>query len=73
MHIASYMTLTNMRDDDLAEKVGVSRVTISRVRRGICSPSLRLAARIADATQGAVTPNDFALTARPPAREREVA
>lgn len=59
MHIAIYMRLHGISDATLADKVGCNRATISRVRRGVMPPSLSLASRIADATKGAVTPNDF--------------
>ena len=70
MHIATYMTLRKISDAELAEKAGVNRVTISRVRRGVCAPSLRLAVRIAEITEGAVTPNDFSTA---PAKQAEQA
>lgn len=40
-------------------RVGVSEATISRLRNGKQSPSLALIRRIAEATGGVVTANDF--------------
>lgn len=43
----------------VAQMVGVSQPTISRIERGRQTPSLRLAAKLAAVTNGAVTPDDF--------------
>lgn len=59
MRLSEFMAANAVSDEDLAAKAGCSRVTISRIRRGVAEPSLRLAARIKEITKGAVTPNDF--------------
>ncbi len=71
MHIATYMRLHGISDADLAELVRCNRATISRVRRGVMPPSLSLASRIADATKGSVTPNDFIASGHAPAPKTE--
>ncbi|MDH3579552.1 MAG: helix-turn-helix domain-containing protein, partial [Hyphomicrobiales bacterium] len=43
----------------LAARVGTTEATISRLKNGRAQPSLELAGRIAQATGGAVTANDF--------------
>jgi DNA-binding XRE family transcriptional regulator len=64
------MARTGISDEMLAETVGTSRATISRLRRGKLVPSLRLAREISEATGGYVTADDFFdnLPVRPPAR-----
>lgn len=48
-----------------ALRVGVAPSTVSRLLRGLTSPSAALARRIAEETGGAVTPNDLLLPAAP--------
>lgn len=44
--LASWMDRADEGDDTLAEKVGVSRVQISRIRRNLSRPSPELAAKL---------------------------
>lgn len=44
---------------ELAQRAGTTEATISRLKNGRVQPSLELAGRIAEATGGAVTANDF--------------
>jgi len=44
---------------EIARMVGVSQPTISRIERGKQTPSLALAAKLAEVTGGQVTPADF--------------
>lgn len=55
-----WMTEHEVDDAELARLARTDRTTISRIRRGKQRPSLDLAARLAEATDNAVTPNDFA-------------
>lgn len=48
--LQTWMERARESDASLAEKTGVSRVQISRVRRRICAPSLSLAARLEEIT-----------------------
>jgi DNA-binding XRE family transcriptional regulator len=50
-------------DEALGDKLGVDRATVSRIRRGQNRPSWELAARIKQATQGAVTADDWLTSA----------
>lgn len=61
--LASWMTLTKQGDDTVAQKVGVSRVQISRIRRGLSKPSPDLAAKL-EAISG-VPAWDFVRPAEP--------
>lgn len=45
-HLQEWMSRAHETDASLAEKVGVSRVQISRIRRNKCGPSLPLAAKL---------------------------
>jgi transcriptional regulator with XRE-family HTH domain len=58
--LADWMTLKRLTDADLAALVAADRSRINRIRRGVAVPSLALARRIKDATQGAVTADDYA-------------
>lgn len=44
--LQSWMSRAHETDETLAEKLGVSRVQVSRVRRRKCRPSLGLAVRL---------------------------
>jgi transcriptional regulator with XRE-family HTH domain len=59
MKLAAWMEWTCTGDEELAAKVGVGRSMISRVRRGKRLPSYQLMQAIAEATGGAVRPDDF--------------
>lgn len=59
MKLADYMTLVGIKDTAFAEKVGRDQSTISRIRRGEVLPDWSTVVRIAEATDGAVTANDF--------------
>ncbi len=54
------MAETGLSDAQLAERLGVDRSTITRLRNGSARPSWQLAEKIARETRGKVTPNDFA-------------
>jgi transcriptional regulator with XRE-family HTH domain len=59
MHLAAYMAQHGLSDDDLAAKIGRTRPTVSRIRRGVMRPDWITMGRILEATSGEVTPNDF--------------
>jgi transcriptional regulator with XRE-family HTH domain len=60
MHLADYMRANRLRDEDVAAMIGVSRGTISRIRRQKIRPGWDTIERIRAATAGAVTADDFA-------------
>jgi phosphopantothenoylcysteine decarboxylase/phosphopantothenate--cysteine ligase len=70
MKLSLWLKKSSVPARDLAARVNTTEATISRLRNGRAQPSMELAQRIADATGGAVTPNDFLDTApdRGPAR-----
>jgi transcriptional regulator with XRE-family HTH domain len=45
--------------DELAERVGSSKATLSRIESGKQTPSLGLIGRLKEATNGEVTADDF--------------
>lgn len=57
--LSDYMRNRSISDDAFAAVLGVSRATVSRLRRGKMVPSFDLAARIHSATDSQVSPNDF--------------
>jgi transcriptional regulator with XRE-family HTH domain len=59
MHLAEYMILHNLNDDAVADGTGVTRVTISRIRRRKVRPDWDTIKEIQVFTKGAVTANDF--------------
>jgi hypothetical protein len=59
MKLSDWMSERQLTDEAMAAMSEADRGTISRVRRGVNKPSWQLATRIAAATSGAVTPNDF--------------
>lgn len=59
MNLDRWMTETGATDEAFAVMVGVSRPTISRIRKGKRQPSLDVMRAIWEATAGAVTANDF--------------
>jgi transcriptional regulator with XRE-family HTH domain len=48
--LQQHMTETGMKDADLADKVGVDRSMIARIRLGYASPSLKVAVAIHEVT-----------------------
>ncbi len=59
MTLAEWMTKHGVKDRAMAERLGVDRSTVSRVRRAKQIPSSNLIAAIAEASGGAVQPNSF--------------
>jgi transcriptional regulator with XRE-family HTH domain len=59
MHLAEYMDANGLRDEDVAELLGVSRGTVSRIRRRKIRPGWHTIEKIRTATAGAVTADDF--------------
>ena len=66
MKLSDYLDATKLSDAEFAVRIGVSRSTVSRLRRGETTnqlPSKTTIAAIARETKGAVTANDFWLAA----------
>ena len=59
MTLDQYMSARDLRDHDLALKVGVDRSYLSKIRRGLVNPTWQVICRICEATGGEVQPNDF--------------
>jgi len=59
MRLSDWMKERDCNDEALGIKLGVDRVTVSRIRRGLNRPSWELAARIKQITRGAVTADDW--------------
>ena len=54
-----YLTANEITEAEFAELIGRNQSSINRLRNGISRPDWETARRIAAATNGAVTPNDF--------------
>ena len=59
MKLADWMAWQGELDASVAEKCGVDRVTINRIRRGVNRPSWPLIRRIREITLGEVKAEDF--------------
>lgn len=59
MTLDQYLNEGHGTPRQLAQAIGLTEVSISRIRRGEQSPSLDTMRKIADATGGKVMPNDF--------------
>lgn len=62
MTLHQYLSDTDQTNAQFAQVVGVSEATISRLRRNRQTPSFGLLRRIASATNGTVTADDFTPT-----------
>lgn len=60
MHLSDYMTSKNLRDEDVAPEINVTRETVSRIRRRKVRPDWETIRRLVAWSDGAVTANDFA-------------
>lgn len=59
MNLHTYMQRHGMTDAELAARIGVTRASISRFRRGKVIPSLQTAVKIVEATRGKVTATEL--------------
>ena len=59
MTLTQYLRLTGQNQADFAAQIGVTQMAVSRYCRGNRVPNSFVMRRIMDATQGAVTANDF--------------
>jgi transcriptional regulator with XRE-family HTH domain len=59
MHLSTFMKSKNLTDDQVAEAIGVSRVTISRIRRRKVRPDWSTIQNLRVFTKGDVTADDF--------------
>lgn len=61
MKLNHWLTSNDVTDDDFAARIGVSTHAVKKWRYGERRPRIEAIARIAEATNGAVTANDFYL------------
>jgi transcriptional regulator with XRE-family HTH domain len=59
MTLDDWLAQSALKDHEFATRIGVSRVTLFRIKTGRRTPSREVMERIHDATNGAVEPNDF--------------
>lgn len=59
MTLDSWLVGTKTLNNEFARRIGVSRVTLYRLKTGRRLPDRRTMEKIHAATNGAVTPNDF--------------
>jgi transcriptional regulator with XRE-family HTH domain len=59
MHLDQYMEKTGLDDEQVAKLCGVSRVTISRIRRRKVRPDWATILQLRKLSRGAITASDF--------------
>ena len=59
MRFATYMERRGLKDEDVAPLIRRSRVTVSRIRRGVVKPSWPTMQAIKAFSNGEVTADDF--------------
>ncbi len=59
MTLDEYLTVNGITDAAFAMAIGRSQSSVNRLRRGETRPDWKTLKRISEATNGAVTPNDF--------------
>jgi transcriptional regulator with XRE-family HTH domain len=64
MKLQDWMHINGLKDGNVAKRLGVSRATVSRLRRAKQLPKWDLVSKIRDETGGQVTADDFMPTRR---------
>lgn len=59
MKLAAYMEMAGLKDDELAETLGLERSTVTKLRLGKSVPSFGILIKIQKLSDNAVTANDF--------------
>ena len=59
MTLSEYLAETKATEAEIARRTGLSQPTINRIRNGVGNPTIDVLKRIAEATEGRVTPNEF--------------
>jgi DNA-binding XRE family transcriptional regulator len=59
MHLDRYMEITGLDDEEVAKRIGVGRVTVSRIRRHKVRPDWSTIKQLRRLSRGAVTASDF--------------
>lgn len=59
MHLSDYMMTNELSDDDVADQIGVTRVTVSRIRRRKVRPDWPTIIKLKEWSAGAITADDF--------------
>jgi transcriptional regulator with XRE-family HTH domain len=59
MHLSEYMTANGLSDETVAAAIGVSRVTVSRIRRRKVRPDWPTIAKLKEFSGGQMSADDF--------------
>lgn len=59
MHLSDYMTLHRLDDDAVANAIGKTRATVSRIRRRKVRPDWPTIEKIKEFTEGESTADDY--------------
>lgn len=59
MHLSEYMAAKGLNDDAVADKIGCTRATVSRIRRRKVRPAWDTIEAIRQFTKGASTADDY--------------
>ena len=60
MHLAEYMRAQELTDKQVAAEIGVSRATVSRIRRGKMRPGWPTLEKLKGWSNGEISADDFA-------------
>jgi transcriptional regulator with XRE-family HTH domain len=63
--LTRYREAQGLNRKQLAQRLGTTAATVSRIEAGIRYPSVKLMRQIMAATNGAITPNDFVVQSAP--------
>ena len=58
-HLSKYMESRGLSDEDVASAIKVSRVTVSRIRRGKVRPDWPTISKLKDFSDGEISADDF--------------
>lgn len=59
MHLSDYMRAQELSDKQVAAEIGISRATVSRIRRGKMRPGWPTLEKLKGWSNGQVSANDF--------------
>jgi transcriptional regulator with XRE-family HTH domain len=59
MHLAEYMKIRGLKDTAVANKIGIDRATVNRIRRGLQRPDWITIILLKKWSRGAITADDF--------------
>jgi len=59
MRLSEFMSEHDLKDEDMAQRLGCDRSYVLKLRNGVAKPSATMMGTIAEKTGGSVQPNDW--------------